>query len=133
MSEIAVLKELRKALTSFLDELIETFPQEGDLVIMRIFLNDQIPIKTVMETIVFNLNTNNKEMKKMIKSRNEDFFLNHNLFGDTLGKGKINHIKVLWRSGQLDDDDKQTFWKWIDLFVILTEKYTNVMSSTHNN
>ena len=32
-----------------MDELIDQFPQEGDLVIARIFLKDQMSITEVME------------------------------------------------------------------------------------
>jgi hypothetical protein len=58
----------------------------------------------------------------MVKERNERFFLDHDIF-DTFGKSKSNYMKKLWSSGNLDNDDKSVIWKWIDLFIILSDKY----------
>ena len=45
MSDIE--KQFKNALISFLDELIGQFPQEGDLVIFRIFLKAALDPKTL--------------------------------------------------------------------------------------
>ena len=58
----------------------------------------------------------------MIKDRNELFFLESNIF-DSISKSKVLHFKKLWRSEQLDDDNKQIIWKWVDSFVYLADKY----------
>ena len=42
MSELHVLQEFKNGLISFVDELIDQFPKEGDLIMIRIFLKDQI-------------------------------------------------------------------------------------------
>ena len=124
--ETEILVEYRKQLLLFFDELIGQFPHEGDLVVVRLFLANQIQIKDVMDMFLFKLTTNDSELKKMVKERNERFFLEHSLF-DELGKDKANHFKRLWRSGQLDDDDKAVIWNWIDAFVYLSEKYAKTV------
>ncbi len=126
MSEIQVLSEFKNGLISFFDELIDQFPQEGDLVMIRIFLKDQIPIEDVM--IIFNnsLTKDNYKLKKMIKDRNESFFLEENNIFGSLSKNKVNHFKKLWRSGLLDDEDKLVVWKWVDSFVYLADKYLKI-------
>ena len=43
-----VLKEFRAQLILFFDELIESFPEEGDLVIARLFISTQVPILEIM-------------------------------------------------------------------------------------
>lgn len=127
MSENDVLREFKKSIIAFIDELITQFPNEGDLVIARIFLNDQIPIRDVM--LIFNqkINQDNGKLRQMIKDRNEAFFLEHDIF-DFVGKNKANHFKRLWRSGQLDDDDKHVVWKWIDSFVYLADRFIKLIS-----
>lgn len=127
MSENDVLREFKKSIIAFIDELITQFPNEGDLVIARIFLNDQIPIRDVM--LIFNqkISQDNGKLRQMIKDRNEAFFLEHDIF-DFVGKNKANHFKRLWRSGQLDDDDKHVVWKWIDSFVYLADKFKKIIS-----
>ena len=126
MSEIEVLREFKNGLISFFDELIDQFPEEGDLVIIRIFLNDQIPIKDAMDIFNYKINTEDQKLRKMVKDRNESFFLDHNVF-DGLGKDKVNHFKRLWRSGRLDNEDKLVVWRWIDSFLYLSDKYNKVV------
>lgn len=123
-TEIIILNQFKQHLISFLDELISQFPEEPDLIILRIFFNDQIPIKNVVETFAHKLLT----VREMISKRDENFFLEHNAIFDTLNKDKVNHFKRLWRSGRLDKEDKEVVWRWIDSFVILTDKYQKVVS-----
>ena len=124
MSDITqILMEFKNGLISFFDELIDQFPQEGDLIMVRIFLKDQISIEDVMNIFIHNLNKDDQKLKKMVKDRNEIFFLENNVF-DTLGKNKVLHFKRLWRSGSLDEDDKLVVWKWIDSFMFLADKYS---------
>jgi len=127
LNDTRVLAEFKSSLIRFFDELITQFPLEADLVIARIFLNDQVPIKFVMDE--FNLKLNKEEglLKRMVKDRNESFFLEHNIF-DSLGKDKVNHFKRLWRSGSLDDEDKEVVWKWVDTFVYLGDKYVKAVN-----
>jgi|UniRef100_A0A6C0E0Q5 hypothetical protein len=130
MSEILILKEFKKNLISFVDELIDQFPSEGDLVILRIYFSDQCEIKEVMESFTQYLNKDDNIIKKNIEERNDSFFLNHNtLFENVIDKTKIIHFKKIWRSPQLDQEDKETIWKWVDSFVFLSDKYAKNKTS----
>lgn len=122
MSTTEILSEFKTQLLNFFDELIGQFPREGDLVIARLFLANQIPIKEVMETFIHKINTNNNELREMVKLRNESFFLEHSVFME-IDKNKVNNFKRLWRSGQLDKEDKKVIWNWIDAFIYLSDKY----------
>ena len=126
MSEIEVLTEFKTQLISFFDELIGQFPLEGDLVVVRLFFANQIPIQDVMNNFNHKINTNDQELRKMIKNRNEAFFLENNIF-DNLGKDKINNIKKIWRSDRLDKEDKEVIWNWIDAFMYLGDKYAKAI------
>lgn len=128
MSELQVLIEFKNGLISFFDELIDQFPYEGDLIMIRIFLKDQIPIEDVINIFNNAINKENGKLKEMIKKRNENFFLENNIF-DAFSKNKVMHFKKLWRSGSLDEDDKKVIWKWIDSFVYLGDKYIKIKSS----
>ena len=61
MSELQVLSEFKNGLISFFDELIDQFPKEGDLIMIRIFLKDQIPIEQVMNTFNNSINKDNNK------------------------------------------------------------------------
>lgn len=121
-----ILAEFKKQLTIFFDELIGQFPTEGDLIVIRLFLTNQMPIQDIMDIFVRTLNNNDREFKLMIKARDEKFFLDHDIF-DTISKQKSGHFKKLWSSGQLDQEDKEIMWKWLDTFVYLSEKYTSAL------
>ena len=125
MTANQILINFKNNLATFFDELISQFPEEGELVMVRIFLNDQIPAKDIMDLFQHYINKNDEELKKMVKRRDESFFLDHNMF-DILGKSDVNHFKKLWRSGRLDADDKDMVWKWIDSFIYLAEKHAKM-------
>lgn len=128
MSEIEILKQFKNALISFLDELIEQFPSEGDLVIFRIFLKDRVPIVNILNYFVLRI----LPLKKMVDERDEDFFLNKCELFESIEshekKGKVNRFKRLWRSQSLDEDDKRVVWEWFDSFIFLSEKYQKCKS-----
>ena len=126
MSENEVLIEFKTQLISFFDELISQFPQEGDLVVLRLFVTNQMPIQSIMNIFIQKINTNEQELRKMVKDRNECFFLEHNIF-ENVCKEKITHFKKLWRSGRLDIEDKEVIWNWIDAFIYLGDKYTKAV------
>ena len=121
MSKIQILIDFKAALVNFFDELIEQFPEEGDLVMLRIFLNDQVPIADVMSVFISKL----LPLKDFVTKRDVNFFLGPgaaSLF-EKLDKTKVNYFKILWQSDRLDDSDRVQIWKWYDYFMILAEKY----------
>ena len=119
MSTITILKTFKENLITFLDELIGQMPTEGDLVIARIFIKDQVPIASILQYFCLKL----LPLKNLIKERNAGFFLDNNILFSKISKDRVNHFKKLWRSGTLDDDDKETIFKWFDTFIYLAEKY----------
>jgi hypothetical protein len=121
-TEIELLIQLKTQLVNFLDELIESFPNEPDFIIFRIFVNDRIPIADVMKYITNNI----CPLHDMIKSRDEQFFLNHNVLFEKFNENensKVNHFKKMWTSKDLDKEDKEVIWKWFQSFVYLGNKY----------
>ncbi len=133
MSEIQILQQFKKQLISFFDELISQFPEEPDLVLIRIFLNDQMPIKDVMDVFIRKINKpaegDGFTIREMIKNRNESFFVENNSVFQEISKMKVNHFKKLWMSGRLDVEDKKIVWKWVDSFLYLSDKYISVINT----
>jgi len=131
-----VLSAFGTSLVAFMDELIDQFPTESGLIFARILLNDQIPIEITMKNFILKIEHNEGELKKMIKNKDENFFLENNVFslnatdGEqySIEGGTVNHFRNLWLSN-LDDDDRLIMWKWFETFVVLATKYqeANVM------
>lgn len=115
--------EFKRLLIGFLDELIEQFPNEGDLVIARVFLKDQIPITIVLNYFLQELLPH----KTVIEQRDEQFFLQNDILFGALNKDKVGHFRKLWRSPALDNQDRDLIWQWFDGFIRLTERYKHAM------
>ena len=111
---------------SFCDELIIQFPNETDFAMLKIFLSSQIPIKAAMELFVKHINKDDGKLRKMISSRNEDFFINENPFG-FLGTGRIDKLSSLWQHESVDCEDKDVIWQCVDSFVKIGDKYSEVV------
>lgn len=124
-SEIDLLIQLKTQMVAFLDELIESFPEEPDFVIFRIFVKDQIPIADIMNYIAGNL----VPLQDMVAKRDDNFFLNNNvLFSefDENKSSKVNYFRRLWLSNKVDKEDRQVIWKWFDSFIFLAKKYLEI-------
>ena len=121
LSRLDILKLFKTNLIKFLDALIEQFPSEGDLAVLRVFLSEQIPIEDVL--IVFSKRL--LPYKQMILNKDEKFFIE----GDDVFKGvssdTVSYCKNIWLSDKITGEDKEQIWKWFKLFVNLSEKYMN--------
>ena len=124
MTDISILVEFKTQFTSFFDELIAQFPNEGDLVVMRLYIDTQMDIQDTVNTFIYLMNTQGGESRKAVKDRNEGYFLRYEISPSTNEKYNLNHFKKLWRSGKLDTEDKGVIWQWIDTFIFLSDKYT---------
>ena len=114
-----ILQEFRSNLVKFFDELIEQFPNEPDLVIIRILVKDRVPIDSIMEYFMNEI----VPQKERIQSRDDTFFSDgKSLFG-MLPEQQRDTFKRIWKSPKLDKEDRMAIWKWTDLFVVLSEKY----------
>ena len=118
-NNILILKSFKDNLIIFFDELIGLLPTEGDIIIARLFLKDKLPILDIMNYFISKI----LPLKQLVQERNSSFFIDNNILFVEMNKDKVNHFKKIWRSGNLDDDDKETIFKWFDTFIILVEKY----------
>ena len=122
-SELHILQIFKNNLIIFFDELISTFPKEGDLLYMKIFLKEQIPIQEVMKIFIERLERDDGRIKKMAQTHNDIFFIEHNIFEELSNKG-AKHFKKLWLSSKITPDDKKTIWLWMDRFLEIADKYS---------
>ncbi len=123
---IRILAIFKQQFVKFLDELIAQFPQEPDLVIVRIFMKDQVPIADVMCHIICEVLPH----EKAIGERNEDFFLKDNELFRELNPDTVVHFKRLWTSKNLEADDRDAIWRWFDAFIMLAKRYQKAIGTT---
>jgi hypothetical protein len=127
MTDIQILQEFKDNLISFIDELIEQFPDVADLIIIRIFLKDQVPMTDVVNKFIDHF-----DLKPMIKARDDNVFLEHDILFESLDKKRVNHFQKIWLSERLDDEDRTIMWCWMDSFIYLAEKYDKIVNSGLN-
>ena len=65
-----ILSIFKEQFITFLDELIAQFPKEPDLVIVRIFMKDQVPIEDVMCHVIKEI----LPFENKIEAKDEGFF-----------------------------------------------------------
>lgn len=128
MSKLApndILKLFKVKIVEFLDALIEQFPNEGDFILLRVILAEQVPMDQVIQIFANRI----LPYKQMVISRNEKFFLECEDVFSGVGQDKVSYFKNIWTSGNLDDDDKDNIWQWFNLFLTLTENYKTAVSN----
>jgi hypothetical protein len=125
MSSLQILTEFKKNLVQFLDELIDQFPEEGDFVIFRVFVNDQLPTQEIMNHFI----TSILPHKAIIKARDDKVFTEMNILYFGMDKSKAGVMRKIWRSPRLDVQDREVIWRWFDSFIYLVEKYQKVMEN----
>lgn len=122
LNKIEILKLFKENIIIFLDNLIELFPEESDIIVVRILFDTQISIEKFMKIFSSMI----LPAKDIIQKKDEKFFLDDPKFFDGVDQGKVIHWKRMWQSGRLEEDDKKQLWSWLDLFVNLCEQYNNV-------
>jgi hypothetical protein len=126
MAELRLLNTFKKCLIEFLDELIESYPSEGDLIFFRIFLKDQLPITEIIRALYEHLEKDGGKIKKMVDTKNEVFFLTGDNPFDALSKKKSSHFKKLWESSGITPEDKEIIWAWVQRLVLIVYRYYEV-------
>ncbi len=122
-NEIQYLIHFKTQMLHFLDELIQLFPNEPSFIIIRIFVNDKIPVKDVIGRFM-------KEclpVTRSVKERNDKFFVYSDFiyekYSRDVGKDEIKNFRVLWESDVLDEENKEVIWRWLDMFMLIANKY----------
>lgn len=125
IKKLKLIREFRSQLVRFLDELIEQFPKEGDLILIRIFIKDQIPMADVLGRYIRDI----LPFKKEVDERNEEFFLKHSVLYQNVTSSKVDHFRELWKSDILEEEDRKIIWEWMDVFNIIALNYQQTFGS----
>lgn len=119
-----LLIKFKNVLLEFIDELVQQFPNDSDIIMCRIFIKDQIPTQTIMD----------KFIKYFIP--HNDLIMNQDPLFFTVGtsdfcaslKLNTNIFEKIWYSGTLDDEDQQVIWHWITSLYKMVVKYNSMQN-----
>jgi len=121
MTKSEILRHFKDNLIIFVDALVEKFPQEYDLHLLRLVIEDA-PI----EPIIIDFGQIIIPYAEMVIAKNDAFFLEK---CSTLLKGivpdtvQLDHFKRIWLSSDFSADDRTQLWRWFRLFLTLAQKY----------
>ena len=115
MTKFQILKLFHEKILSFLNALITRFPNEQDLLQLRVLFTSTIPIEKAMELFSKRI----IPYETMVNNENEEFFLEGTDIFEGIKGDKINYFKKLWLSPDFTEEDKKELWRWFKLFLIL--------------
>jgi hypothetical protein len=122
MSHFQTLFLFKKQMLLFFDEMIQQFPFEADFQVLKLFIQNQIPIETCAKSFQKFLNKNEGSMRVTIKERNDVFFFEKNLLKFVMSDEKFDHFKKLWFDSSFSTESKAVVWSWIDVFIRIVDK-----------
>jgi hypothetical protein len=114
-----VLGQLHSQVLNLLDDLLCICPDESDILLVRIFFENQVDQQLLMDGFVRWV----YPWKDHILDHNEDFFnKNDHIFGP-LPTDKVSYFKDKMNDGTFDEEDKKVIWEYFEVFVRLIDKY----------
>jgi len=116
---VRLLLEFKRALVMFLDELVETFPNEPDFVTLRILVNDQIPAQMIMDAFIEDL----EHVRQQALERDERFFTESNPIFRKLDR--VEQFRRVWVQSEQFPENRETMWAWFSQFVKFAEKFAS--------
>jgi len=120
----ATLNTFKGQVIQFLDELIQQFPQEADLVLARIYVKDRVSAQSLITTFIQEA----LPYEEQINNYDEQFFLENagKMFGSD-NSANVVHFSNLWKSNALDKSDRDAFFEWFKAFIFLAKKWQTIM------
>jgi len=121
MTKFEICNHFRSNLITFVDALVQKFPKEKDILLLRIVIEDA-PI----EPIIIDFGKLIIPHAEMVINKNDTFFLekcSSLLKGVVPDTVELDHFKRIWLSPDFSEYDKTQLWRWFRLFLHLSQKY----------
>jgi len=123
ISDIALLALLKTQMMEFLDTLVEQGIDSSSFIHARFLVSSgTIPIIYVMKYICKEL----LPLESQVKSKDDRFFLEHNILFSQLDEKRVNRFKDIWQKNVLSDAQKEIIWEWFEFFLGLSSKFMEI-------
>lgn len=125
MEPIELLRQIKINLLEFIEDLMIILPEEKDLYMFHIFVENQVPMVDVMAYIVKNI----VPLKHRVIERDEDYFKKNATLFEKVGdyESNINRFKMLWDASP-DPENREMVWKYLERFIKLGITYKKSLS-----
>ena len=121
---ILILSKFKMNVLALVDELIIQFREESDFVVLRLFIDNQMPIIDLISKFKRFIDKNDNQVRNLIKNKNSFALENDDsLFSFMKKDSQIKKYKSLWLSSEFTEDSKDVVWQYLQVFVKLCDKY----------
>lgn len=120
-----IIEDYKTVLVDFLKEINSLFPEEGEITLIKFFIQN-LPASATFNMFNTLLHKNNEEIKIMIRNRNDEFILRCSNLG--FAKNKMKYFQDIWRSNRVDVHTRETIWEWIDTLIKIIDKYNKTVA-----
>jgi len=122
-----ILDQLKAQVINLLDDILSICPDESDILLMRIFFENQLSPDIIMTEFIKWV----YPWKDYINKHDEKFFIeNDHIFGN-YPSDQVQHFKQKFIDGTFTEEDKSTIWAYFEVFISLIDQFntkTNVKS-----
>ena len=120
----SVLQELKEQVLNLLDDLLEILPNESDILLVRLFFENNADPYFIMQGFLKWV----YPWKKFILERNEKFFAEADHIFGPIPPEKLKKFKQVYHDGKtLSEDDKKVIWDYFAVYIALIERYRKLV------
>lgn len=119
----STLQLLKEQVLNLLNDLMDIFPNENDILFARLFFETQADPQLIMNGFIEWV----YPWKKEILEKNEEFFEKSDRIFGPIDSSKLERFKKMWKEGQLDNDEKEAVWKYFQVYIKLIDKYKKLI------
>jgi hypothetical protein len=128
MSVLKILGVFKENYILFIDDLLSIFPDDKDLNILKVLFVNQISTENIAQQFSMKV----LPFENMIKNRDEKYFLEDDKIYREVKTEAVDKFKNIWKTGNIDKENKEMIWRWLDQFVILINKYIRILYKENN-
>lgn len=120
LSDVEILKHFKENVIKCLDNLIELFPYERSLIAFRVVFDTGVSIDEIMRLFAEKI----IPLGKVVRAKSNAFFLDEKKsFRIKVGMVELPW-KAMWQSKNLDREDRDSIWGFMNLFLGLAQMYS---------
>jgi len=114
-----ILNALKEQVLNLLNDLMEIFPEETDIMLTRLFFETQADPQLIMDGFIKWV----YPWKEQILASNEEFFEKSERIFGPIPADKVTRFKKMWKDNLLSEDDKKIVWSYFNVYIKCIERY----------
>ena len=124
MTQIELLTAFKKSLVAFVDDLNNLLPYDQNIQKLKSAIGFGFPTETVLNTFAARVLPH----ADLIKTKDDKYFLECNDLFAGLNPENVDYFKDIWKSSVLSKNDKEQFWRWMKLFLLYAQRFSQISS-----